>query len=190
MGNQPGANQYQYPQSGSQIGQQTTFPYGTVPTSGNYQGATPSFISNYYQQGYPPAKWPSLFNIPPQQSQLQQPNVSNFKGSYINDPSIKGSQINQRGSQLNNNVPINYGNTIQAVQYADQINLNPSFLNNRNNQTTFSNQQKVSNISLPTAPQQNPSQLPYNPSQVQQMQSHLQSQLSQAQVNSQLPNQK
>jgi hypothetical protein len=64
--------------------------------------------------------------------------------------------LSQRGSQINNNFNgVNYANNIHAVQYADQINLNPSFLNNRNNMNTFNNQQKLSNISQGSVPQQN-----------------------------------
>lgn len=81
MGNQQGANNpYQaYQPQGSQIGGQT-FPYGNVPNTWA-QGMTPSVINNYYQQGYPPAKWPSVTNIPIQQSQLSQ---QNLQGSYVN----------------------------------------------------------------------------------------------------------
>lgn len=147
MGNQPGTNPYQgYQPQGSQIAQQT-FPYGGFPTSGGFQGTTPSVISNYYQQGYPPNKWPSTTNINTSGSQQSIQSSSNLPGSLVQDQNfIRGSQTGQiRGSQLGSNIQgMNYGiNPAYGVQYADQINLNPSAINPGGN---FNNKQRVSNI--------------------------------------------
>ena len=184
MGNQQGLNAYGgFQPQGSQISGQT-FPYGNAPNGLNYPGMTPSFINNYYQQGYPSSKWPSLTNIPQQNSQITQPN---FQGSYVSDSnSFKNSQLNQiRGSQLNANPSLNYGSGIQIPQYVDPNSINQSHLNKGGSMGNFSNQQSGSQISQPTTYPPNSSNIQYQTPQIPQYNSQLPQQQP---FNSQLSN--
>ena len=169
MGNQSGANPYQYYQpQASQIGQQP-IPYGSFPSTA-YQPATSSVITNYYQQGYPPSKWPSVTNLNQPQTQPNPIAGSTVQTSTVSDQnSARGSQAGQiGGSQLNSNrTGLSYGNPTYGVQYADQINLNPSFINAGGNVNAFGKKQRGSNTGSQIP--QNPSQAPNNQSYIQQL---------------------